>query len=118
MSESNDHHGGGAAAAAAGGGASVGGGGASVGGGGASVGAGGETGGAAGGAWRKMRVARAVRKATRQDAPPVHSWRLLGPEPEPPSQPLPASLTPRAQALASKLDDMLGGSSSHASSLR
>ena len=65
------------------------------------------------GGWRKMRVARATRKLGRIDAPPVHSWRLLGPEPEPPAQPLPAALTPRAQALASRLDEQLGHISLH-----
>ena len=64
-------------------------------------------GGAAAAKWGKLRGNKVARRLARdrQIAPP-QSWRMLGPEPEPPTQPLPPSLTPRAQALALRLEQM------------
>ena len=54
--------------------------------------------------WRRIRSQRIARRVVRDRvvAPP-HTWRVLGPEPEPPAEPLPPALTPRAQALAMQL---------------
>jgi len=43
-------------------------------------------------------------KTGASDEPMPAKWRVLGPTPEPPHQPLPGSLTPRAQGLATALD--------------
>lgn len=55
--------------------------------------------------WRKLRATRTARRVAGEQVP-LHSWRVLGPEPEPPTHPLPAALTPRAQTLAARLEQL------------
>ena len=52
-----------------------------------------------------MKAARRIAR-DRPVAPP-HTWRVLGPEPAPPPEPLPSTLTPRAQQLATRLDRLM-----------